>query len=77
MAQTAQVTGRVTDSRGAVVPDAVLTLIHISTGTSRKTVSNQEGIYNFPFLAPGRCLVMSRLTTSCRFRSFSPTTLLA
>ncbi len=60
--QTAQITGRVADSSGAVVPGAVLTLKHMNTGTSRKTVSNQEGIYTIPFLSPGRYELTVQMT---------------
>ncbi|MBI4468091.1 MAG: carboxypeptidase regulatory-like domain-containing protein [Acidobacteria bacterium] len=52
--QTAQVTGRITDIQGAVVSGTALILTHTSTGTSRKTVSNQEGVYTIPFLIPGQ-----------------------
>jgi hypothetical protein len=51
--QTAQVTGRVTDSAGAVVPGAQVALTNQATGVSRDTVTNNEGYYTVPLLQPG------------------------
>jgi hypothetical protein len=39
--------GVVTDSSGAVVPDANLTLINPATGEKQVRVSNEAGVYNF------------------------------
>ena len=44
LAQTAQVTGRISDAGGAVVPDAQITLTNQATGLKRETVTNEEGI---------------------------------
>jgi outer membrane receptor protein involved in Fe transport len=52
-AQTAQVTGRISDQTGAVVPGAKITVIHIGTGLSRETVTNNEGYFTIPLLNPG------------------------
>jgi hypothetical protein len=52
-AQTAQVTGRVTDSTDAVIPDVAVNMISISTGISRKTSTNDLGYYTIPLLQPG------------------------
>jgi len=46
-------TGSVKDTSGAVLPNVDVTLTESSTGTSYKAVTNGEGIYNFPELAPG------------------------
>jgi len=46
--------GTVTDSSGAVVPDARVTLTNVDTGISQSVQSNAEGLFRFPSLAPGR-----------------------
>lgn len=45
--------GTITDSSGAVVADAAVTAVNDATGVKLGTVSNAEGIYAFPVLAPG------------------------
>ena len=49
---TAQLTGTVTDSTGAVVPGAQVTLIDEATGTSRVAQSSGQGLFTFPSLVP-------------------------
>ncbi len=53
LSQTAQVTGRVSDQSGAVVPGAQITLLNRATGISREVVSNDEGFFTIPLLQPG------------------------
>jgi hypothetical protein len=53
LAQTAQVTGRVSDAIGAVVPGAQVTLVNQANGFKRETVTNDEGYYTVPLLQPG------------------------
>jgi Carboxypeptidase regulatory-like domain/TonB dependent receptor len=54
MAQTsAQMTGGVTDPSGAAVASAVVDLVQVGTGKSIRTMTNANGIYLFPFEAPG------------------------
>src|SRR6476646_5352441 len=50
---TGQITGSVTDSTGAVVPDAKVSLTNQQTGLSRDTTSNESGAYTFPLLPVG------------------------
>lgn len=45
--ENATITGTVFDPSGAVVPNAAITLTNPSTGQSRQTVSNNDGIYLF------------------------------
>jgi outer membrane receptor protein involved in Fe transport len=45
--------GVVTDSAGAVVPDADISAKNDATGVENKSKSNNEGLYSFPRLAPG------------------------
>ncbi|MEB2364287.1 MAG: TonB-dependent receptor [Bryobacteraceae bacterium] len=50
---TAQLTGIVTDTSGAVVPDTKITVTNVDTGIGRTTVSNAAGLYTVPVLNPG------------------------
>jgi hypothetical protein len=52
-AVTATLLGTVTDASGATVPNAEVTATETSTGVSRRTVTNTEGIYTIPYLSPG------------------------
>jgi hypothetical protein len=52
-AQTAQITGRVTDATGAVVPGATVTVTNVATGAERRVVTNETGYYTVPLLPPG------------------------
>src|SRR6476620_1825323 len=51
--QTGQITGRVTDSTGAVVPGAMVKVTAVATGADRDIQTNSEGYYNAPLLLPG------------------------
>src|SRR5689334_4538794 len=51
-AQTASLTGRVTDSSGATIPDVNVSLINEATSTEFRTVTNTEGYYLVPSLPP-------------------------
>jgi hypothetical protein len=53
-AQTAQVTGRITDSSGAVVPGTNITITNVATNVSRAARANTEGYYTIPLLTPGK-----------------------
>jgi hypothetical protein len=53
-AQTSgEITGLVTDSSGAAVSGATVTVTNKATGAARKVVTNSEGLYSFPSLMPG------------------------
>ncbi|NOT59194.1 MAG: carboxypeptidase regulatory-like domain-containing protein, partial [Acidobacteria bacterium] len=52
-AQTAQITGLITDANAAVVAGAEVTLTNADTGVARKTVTNAGGYYHIPFASPG------------------------
>src|SRR5246127_204033 len=47
------VTGTVTDTTGAVVPDAQISVINRDTGQERTALSDARGLYVVPQLAPG------------------------
>ncbi len=49
----ASLTGTVTDSSGAVMPGAKVTLTSSETGAQREGQSNESGIYEFTALLPG------------------------
>ncbi len=56
MAQTAVtggLNGVVTDSAGAVVPGATVTVVETNTGDTRVLTTNGQGRYTAPFLKPG------------------------
>src|SRR5215475_11815132 len=53
LSQTAQVTGRVSDQSGAVVPGAQITLTNTATGINRESVSNDDGYFTIPLVQPG------------------------
>jgi hypothetical protein len=53
LGQTAQVTGRISDASGAVVPGAQISLTNQANGFKRDTVTNDEGYYTVPLLQPG------------------------
>ncbi|MEP7361621.1 MAG: TonB-dependent receptor [Acidobacteriota bacterium] len=50
---TAQVTGRVTDASGAVVPSVEVVITNTGTGLIRKTETNDSGYYTLAILPPG------------------------
>ncbi len=51
---TGTVTGRVTDSGGATIPETGVRLENLSTGVALTAQSDPEGNYVFPLVAPGR-----------------------
>ena len=52
-AQTASVTGRITDPTGSVVPQAGVIATAEGRGVSSSVQTNDQGYYNFPSLLPG------------------------
>jgi len=48
-----EVTGRVTDPSGAVIPGASLTLTNVNTSGVRNVVTTEPGTYTFPSIPPG------------------------
>jgi hypothetical protein len=51
--EKAQVNGAVLDSSGAVVAAVQVTATHTATGARRVVTTNEQGLYNLPFLDPG------------------------
>lgn len=59
-AETASVSGRVTDQSGGVVPDVEVEIKNTDTGISLFTKTSGEGFYLFPSLKPGNYLMNVR-----------------
>src|SRR5215469_9124015 len=53
LAASGTVAGTVTDTSGAVIPDATITLTNTATGGVRVTKSNSKGQYIFAYVDPG------------------------
>jgi hypothetical protein len=51
---TGDVTGTLTDSSGAIIPEGTVVLKSLETGATRTVTSNSEGVYRFNLIAPGR-----------------------
>lgn len=51
--QTADLSGTITDSSGAVVLGVTLTITRQNSGVTRTTSSRDQGLYRFAFLLPG------------------------
>jgi len=49
----ATLTGNVTDSSGAVIPKAQVTITDVATGVARKITADTAGLYSAPNLIPG------------------------
>jgi carboxypeptidase family protein len=58
---TASVSGRVTDTQGAVVPGAQVSARETETNVTRETVTDQEGRFRFSYLKVGRYEIRVRL----------------
>jgi len=52
-AQTGSFSGTVTDSQGAVVPQAKITATNVATGIARETETDESGTYRITNLTPG------------------------
>jgi len=52
-ANTGELKGAVMDSSGAVVPEVAVSIKNVLTGVVTPTTTNQSGLYDVPFLAPG------------------------
>src|ERR1700748_2595816 len=50
---TGTLTGTVSDSTGATIPNAKVTITELSTNSERTTASSTDGRYDIPYLAPG------------------------
>lgn len=46
-------TGRITDQTSAVMPAVKVAVVHATTGVKTQTSTNNDGVYQLPFLLPG------------------------
>jgi hypothetical protein len=54
LAQTSgQISGHVSDSTGAVIPQVTVSLTNLATGVPRSTITTSAGDYTFPDVQPG------------------------
>ena len=51
--QTAQLTGRVTDTSEAIIRETAITAVNQETGVRYRTATNESGNYTVPLLPPG------------------------
>lgn len=58
----ATLVGTVTDSTGAVIPNAKVTITEAQTNVSRVTATNESGHYTVPSLTPGSYIVTVEVT---------------
>jgi hypothetical protein len=58
--ETGNVTGRVTDSTGAVIQNLKVTLVNEGTNLTLVQITNAEGIFNFAALQPGMYKVTAK-----------------
>lgn len=58
---TSQITGRVVDADGAVLPGVSVTVTNTATGVARDTVTNGEGLFSLPALNPGTYTIRAEL----------------
>src|SRR5579885_2524215 len=61
-AVTGSMVGTVSDTSGATVPNAKVTITEVNTGTTRTTNTNESGNYTFADLQPGRYKVQVEMT---------------
>src|SRR4051812_8972330 len=66
----ATITGTVSDTTGAVVPNATVTITNQATNQTRETVSNSSGAYRFANMGIGRYTLIA---TAKGFQKFSKT----
>jgi hypothetical protein len=59
---TAQITGKITDPQGAVLPGVSVVITNEETGAVRELTTSAEGTYSASQLMPGRYAVTARLT---------------
>ena len=55
------ITGKISDSSGAILPGVTITATNVDTGGKTTAVTNGEGVYFIPFLQPGKYTVAAEL----------------
>src|SRR5262245_38848565 len=59
---TSQISGRVTDEQGAVLPGVAIIVTNEDSGTFREATTSAEGTYIVSQIQPGRYKIVARLT---------------
>src|SRR6195256_5220131 len=59
-AQAAQISGVITDSSGARLPGANVTIVNQDTGISRTVDTNTDGFFAVPLLQPGKYMITAK-----------------
>ena len=54
--------GTITDSVGAAIPNATVTVVSTETGLERTATTSDEGVYNFAFLPIGTYRIVATRT---------------
>jgi len=60
-AASAAITGTISDTQGGVLPGVTITVTNADSGTTRTSVSESDGKYRVPGLAPGKYNVTAEL----------------
>jgi hypothetical protein len=64
---TSRITGTVLDSKGAIVPDATVSVTNEATGVTQTQTTNDAGVYSFPSLPAGDYIVTVEKTGFKKF----------
>src|SRR5262245_31864427 len=56
------ITGTVRDTSGGVIPGATVTITNTAMGTTINVVTNEQGLFQAPFLLPGSYRVTAELS---------------
>jgi Carboxypeptidase regulatory-like domain len=64
---TASISGKVTDATGGVLPGVTVTITYLATNQQRTAVSNEEGVYRFAGLLPGKYSISAELEGFAKF----------
>src|SRR5437667_12501299 len=59
---TGRILGNITDTSGALIPGASVTITNVERGTSQTLVTNEAGAYNAPSLPPGTHRIRAELS---------------
>jgi hypothetical protein len=59
---SAQISGVVQDTTGAVLPGVDVTLVNVGTRIERQTVTNEAGLYTFPNVPVGAYQITAMLS---------------
>jgi len=66
-ASNGQIEGTVLDSRGAYVPDALISVTNVESGATREVSSGNSGVYRFPLLPLGNYRIIAEAPNFKRF----------